>query len=64
MKRAFTFVWVALLLSTACLAQESTPASSPMEPQRPPAGARAPSTPAQAVVPVPVPIAPPKPNGP
>src|SRR5438046_5912459 len=64
MKRAFTFVWVALLLSTACLAQESTPASSPMEPQRPPGVGRTPNTPAQAVVPVPVPIAPPKPNGP
>ncbi len=64
MKRAFIFVWVALLLSATCYAQESTPAPSPIEPQRPPAGARMPNTPAQAVVPVPVPIAPPKPNGP
>src|SRR5439155_14812529 len=64
MKRAFIFVWVALLLSATCYAQESTPALSPIEPQRPPAGARMPNTPAQAVVPVPVPIAPPKPNGP
>src|SRR5437667_5743526 len=63
MKRAFIFVWVALLLSATCYAQESTPAPSPMEPQRPPAGARMPTPPGQAIVPVPVPIAPPKPNG-
>jgi S1-C subfamily serine protease len=64
MKRAFAFVWVALLLSATCFAQESTPAPSPVQPQGPPSAVRPPNTPAQAVVPVPVPIAPPKPNGP
>src|SRR5439155_9227219 len=64
MKRAFIFVWVALLFSATCYAQESTPAPSPIEPQRPAVVGRTPNTPAQAVVPVPVPIAPPKPNGP
>jgi S1-C subfamily serine protease len=64
MKRAFIFVWVALFLGATCYAQESTPGSSPIQPQGPPAVARTPNTPAQAVVPVPVPMAPPKPNGP
>jgi S1-C subfamily serine protease len=62
MKRALIFVWIALLLHGASYAQEGTP--SPIQPQGPPAAGRTPTTPAQAVVTVPVPIAPPKPNGP
>ena len=64
MKRALIFVWIALLLRAACYAQEGTAAPSPIQAQGPPAVGRTPTTPAQAVVPVPVPITPPKPNGP
>src|SRR5215471_745870 len=64
MNRAFTFVWFALFLAVTCYAQESTPAPSPVQPQGPPSAVRTPNTPVQAVVPVPVPMAPPKPNGP
>src|SRR5881394_1698503 len=68
MKRFLIVTIIALLFSPVLPAQESTPAGPPMEPQ----GAQAPqapgprrsSPPAQEVVPVPVPIAPPKPNGP
>ena len=51
MKRTFLVFWIALLLATISYAQQSAPAATS-------------SPPAQAVVPVPVPIAPPKPNGP
>ncbi len=64
MKRTLIFVSVTLLLGLASYAQQSTPASSPIEPQAPAGRAVSPSAPAQAVVPVPVPIAPTKPNGP
>jgi S1-C subfamily serine protease len=54
-----------LLFGGALRAQESTPAGPPMEPQGPQApGPSRSSPPAQEVIPVPVPIAPPKPNGP
>ncbi len=58
------FQLVRLILQTLRPAQQSTPASSPIEPHAPPGLAANPSPPAQAVVPVPVPIAPTKPNGP
>src|SRR5438128_2218151 len=68
MKRFLIATTIALLLSPGLPAQESTPAGPPMEPQGPQApqapGPRRSSPPAQAVVPVPVLIAPPKPNGP
>jgi S1-C subfamily serine protease len=64
MKRTLVFVFITLLLGWASYAQESTPAASPIEPQGPPGLAVSPSAAAQAVVPVPVPIAPTKPNGP
>jgi S1-C subfamily serine protease len=64
MKRALVFVCITLLLGSASYGQQSTPASSPNEPQAPQGLAASPSPPAQAVVPVPVPIAPTKPNGP
>ena len=64
MKRTLIFVYVALLLGSASYAQQASPAP-PMGPQAPlPAVPSRSSPPAQAVVPVPVPIAPPKPNGP
>jgi S1-C subfamily serine protease len=56
----------ALLFATFARAQEGTPASPPVEPQVPaehPGMSRS-TPPSQAVVPVPVPMAPPKPNGP
>src|SRR6266576_2757655 len=64
MKRIIIVTSIALLLSPLVQAQQDTP-QPPLEPQAP----RAPGPPkaspaAQAVVPVPVPIAPPKPNGP
>jgi len=68
MKRFLIATTIALLLSPVLPAQESTPAGPPMEPQGPQApqapGPRRSSPPAQEVVPVPVLIAPPKPNGP
>src|SRR3989440_3303298 len=68
MKRFLIATTIALLLSPVLPAQESTPAGPPMEPQGPQApqapGPRRSSPPAQEVVPVPVPIVPPKPNGP
>src|SRR6059058_364677 len=68
MKRFLITTTIALLLSPVLPAQESTPAGPPMEPQGPQAPQapcpRRSSPPAQEVVPVPVLIAPPKPNGP
>ena len=68
MKRFLITTTIALLFSPVLPAQESTPAGPPMEPQGPQApqapGPRRSSPPAQEVVPVPVLIAPPKPNGP
>src|SRR5881394_3911129 len=68
MKRFLIVTIIALLFSPVLPAQESTPAGPPMEPQGPQApqapGPRRSSPPAQAAVAVPVPIAPPKPNGP
>src|SRR6266487_1760839 len=65
MKHPLIFVCLALLLGSTSYAQQSPPAPPPGEPQAPlPAGPPKASPAAQAVVPVPVPIAPPKPNGP
>src|SRR4029077_11525344 len=68
MKRFLIATTIALLLSPVLPAQESTPAGPPIEAQGPQApqapGPRRSSPPAQEVVPVPVPIVPPKPNGP
>ncbi|PYI75477.1 MAG: serine protease [Verrucomicrobia bacterium] len=68
MKRFLIATTIALLFSPVLPAQESTPAGPPIEPQGPQApqapGPRRSSPPAQEVVPVPVLIAPPKPNGP
>src|SRR5437667_8804753 len=66
MKRSLTFVCAILLLVAASYGQQGNPAASPPEqPQGPPATVPSRSVPpAQAVVPVPVPVAPPKPNGP
>jgi S1-C subfamily serine protease len=66
MKRIFVIGYAALLLASVSYAQESTPAPPPVEPQVPgqQPGASRSTPPVQAVVPVPVPIAPPKPNGP
>lgn len=68
MKRLFVFIYATLLLAPVLNAQDSTPARPPME-QQGPRGPQAPGAgrsnpPAQDVVPIPVPIAPPKPNGP
>src|SRR4029453_5556972 len=66
MKRIFIIWYAALILASAVYAQEGTPAPPPMEPQGPQQrpGPWKSTPPAQEVVPVPVPIAPPKPNGP
>src|SRR5438270_11030187 len=66
MKRLVVIVYVGFLLAPFLHAQDSTPAPPPVEPQVPgqqPGPSRS-SPPGQAVVPVPVPVAPPKPNGP
>src|SRR5438477_12973456 len=66
MMRLVVIVYVGFLLTPFLHAQDSTPAPPPVEPQVPgqqPGPSRS-SPPGQAVVPVPVPIAPPKPNGP
>jgi S1-C subfamily serine protease len=68
MKRVLFLIYATLLFAPVLDAQEGTPAGPPME-QQGPRGPQAPgpgrsSPPAQDVVPVPVPIAPPKPNGP
>jgi S1-C subfamily serine protease len=66
MKRIFVIGYAALLFASVSYAQDSTPAPPSREPgvpgQQP--GASRSTPPGQAVVPVPVPIAPPKPNGP
>src|SRR5213080_4231198 len=65
MKRIFVIGYAALLFASISYTQESTPAPPALEPQAPQVpGPRRSSPPAQEVVPVPVPIAPPKPNGP
>ena len=66
MKRIFVIGYAALLFASVSYAQDSTPAPPPVEPQVPDqqSGASRSTPPAQAVVPVPVLIAPPKPNGP
>src|SRR5437870_11087723 len=66
MKRIFVIGYAALLCASISYAQDSTPAPPPVEPQVPgqQPGASRSTPPGQAVVPVPVPIAPPKPNGP
>src|SRR5499427_1851268 len=65
MKRIFLTGYAALFFASLACAQEGTPAAPPVEqrgPQRPGPWKSSPA--AQEVVPVPVPIAPPKPNGP
>jgi len=66
MKRFVVAISVALLFTPILEAQESTPAPPPVEQQIPgqQPGASRSTPPGQAIVPVPVPIAPPKPNGP
>src|SRR5438094_1027830 len=66
MKRFVVAISVALLFTPILEAQESTPAPPPVEQQIPgqQPGASRSTPPGQAVVPVPAPIAPPKPNGP
>src|SRR6266403_838558 len=66
MKRLVVIIYLGFLSAPFLHAQESTPERPPMEPQFPgqQPGASRSSPPGQAVVPVPVPIAPPKPNGP
>src|SRR6184192_2152989 len=65
MKRILVLIYATLLLGPVLDAQESTPAGPPMEPESPqrPGPWRS-SSPAAEAVPVPVPIVPPKPNGP
>src|ERR1700751_1379323 len=66
MKRILITGYATLLFASYVHAQEGTPAPPPVEPQVPaerPGLSRSPP-PSQAVVPVPVPMAPPKPNGP
>ena len=66
MKRILVFICATLLFGPGSYAQEGTPAPPPVEPQVPglQPGASRSTPPGQAVVPVPVPVAPPKPNGP
>src|SRR5437660_12462242 len=66
MKRILVLIYATLLLGPVLDAQESTPALPPVEQQVPgqQPGASRSTPPGQAVVPVPVPTAPPKPNGP
>src|SRR6266581_4269889 len=66
MKRLVVIGYLGFLLAPFLHAQESAPERPPVEPQVPgqqPGPSRS-SPPGQAVVPVPVPIVPPKPNGP
>ena len=66
MKRILILSYATLLLASVADAEEDTPAPPPVEPQVPaehPGMSRS-APPSQAVVPVPVPMAPPKPNGP
>ncbi len=66
MKRIFILSCAALLFGPVLDAQESTPARPPMEPQGPsrPDPWRSSPPPAHEAIAVPVPVAPPKPNGP
>ncbi len=65
MKRALVAISVVLLISPILEAQQGTPEPPTLEPQVPQRPGPWRSTPpAQEVVPVPIPIAPPKPNGP
>jgi S1-C subfamily serine protease len=72
MKRIFVIGYAGLLCASVSYAQDTTPAPPPVERQMPERqmpgqqqpGASRSTPPAQAVVPVPMPIAPPKPNGP
>ena len=66
MKRLVVIVCLGFLFAPISRAQEDTPAPPPVEQEVPgqqPEASRS-TPPGQAVVPVPVPIAPPKPNGP
>src|SRR5437870_8482068 len=66
MKRILILSYATLLLASVADAEEDTPAPPPVEPQVPaehPGMSRS-TPPSQGVVPVPVPMAPPKPNGP
>src|SRR5438552_15994219 len=65
MKRILIIGYATLLFASVVYAQEGTPPPPPVEPQVPaehPGMSRS-TPPSQAVVPVPVPMAPPKPNG-
>src|ERR1041385_4558727 len=67
MKRLVFIICLGFLLAPLLQAQESTPERPPVEPKLPgqqQPGAPRSSPPSQAVVPVPIPIAPPKTNGP
>jgi S1-C subfamily serine protease len=68
MKRLLVFIYTTLLFAAVLDAQESSPVRPPTEQQGPQApqapGPWRSTPPAQDVVPVPVPMAPPKPNGP
>lgn len=68
MKRILVLIYATVLFAPILDAQQSTPARPPMEPQGPQApeapGPWRSSPPPQEAIPVPVPIAPPKPNGP
>src|SRR5437773_12424193 len=66
MKRFVVAISVALLFTPILEAQESTPAPPPVEQQIPgqQPGASSSTPPGQAIVPVAVPIAPPRSNGP
>src|SRR6476661_10334290 len=66
MKRILIIGYATLLFASVVYAQEGTPDQPPVEPQVPAQQPGLPrsSPPGQAVVPVPVPMAPPKPNGP
>src|SRR5712672_3782212 len=66
MKRILIIAYATLLFAPFARAQEGTPASPPVDPQVPaehPGMSRS-TPPSQAVIPVPVPMVPPKPNGP
>src|SRR5215469_114875 len=63
MKRILLLFWVTLLLGPTSHAQESNPVASPVLPQAPGLAPARTSSPLPQVV-VPVPISPPKPNGP
>src|SRR5438067_13721716 len=65
MKRILILSYATLLLASVADAEEDTPAPPPVEPQVPaehPGMSRS-TPPSQGVDPVPVPMAPPKPNG-